>query len=1027
MNDRRYQNPFEADRLARAGSFVAEWDVPSLNERISTDLGAELDRLRERLTPDAREKVRLVIGPPGYGKTHLFGRLHHAQGGRFFFVYVPQILDTRRPAEHARWHIAEALFAAEPNTPSALQRTFCQLLAPSFASYFESLGAAYSARHAALRQQLKSDPLVILELLRPVKDMLPFHRLADSVASQFSHLPADILRAFVLGLSPAAHSARAWLRGDALTESKAAELQLKAAPAEAKNILHCLTALLQRVQLPVLLCFDQLEAVVKDPTGPRAITTEVMAWLDEIPNLLIVMSCLESEWDELRDRGFKSFEHRVALRGLEPLSPAQAVELVRLRLGSWVGYQPQHAATWPFDPAALEQFVTKTPPPARSFLKECAAKFAEWLNGPRDALIDATTGGKKKPTLEDAFSECWSAELSAVQQGGVSPHDQQEERLYRGVQEAVWLAYDGKLSIDGVCVVAVQEGALKASAGDGRPSLDLRLAVGNQAFHVIVAVTRNDSGVRFGAYLDALQGAIGKQVAGAVLVRPAAAIKLGKTSKAYKAYEKSVSDGKVRPFPLDAEPQTFAALECLVRLLQRAEAGDLELVGQRLTADQCRGLLVRLKLLDQLKLFNIVLAGWPPAAAARSAVRADQAANGVAASHTATPKAAASVAPTPAAAAVAPAGPRAVSGAPLPGGPAPASAGTAPTAPTWAENMLARLVTLLRDCRQPVAPQGTEIGPTFARLKVSPRGQTDVQKIRRKAENIQLGLGLTARPVVGTQAGYISIDIQRPERETVPLRDVLATESSALRGQVAFPVGKDVSGRTHWLNLGDTSSCHLLIAGTTGSGKSEFMKAMLAALASRLSPQELQLVLIDPKRVTFNLPGASPYLRAPIAHDVGEALPLIEDCFTEMEHRYALLEERRLENVSQLTGAAALPRIIVLFDEFADLMLDRDSKKDLERLVTRLGAKARAAGIHLILATQRTEASVVTPLLRTNLPARISLRVMGERDSNLILGVPDAAHLLGRGDLLWLHSSGMLRLQSPFVGRQELETALRVE
>ena len=204
------------------------------------------------------------------------------------------------------------------------------------------------------------------------------------------------------------------------------------------------------------------------------------------------------------------------------------------------------------------------------------------------------------------------------------------------------------------------------------------------------------------------------------------------------------------------------------------------------------------------------------------------------------------------------------------------------------------------------------------------------------------------------------------------------------------------------------------------------MKAMLAGLAHELAPDQLQLVLIDPKQVTFNFQGSSPYLQHPIANDLNDALPLIEQCFDEMEGRYTRLKERHKENISELAGSEALPRIVLIFDEFADLMLDKGSKKELETLLKRIGAKARAAGIHLVLGTQRTEASVVTPLLRSNLPGRISLKVISDKDSKLILDAPDAANLLGRGDLFWRQGGGLLRLQSPFVSREELEGQLRI-
>jgi DNA segregation ATPase FtsK/SpoIIIE, S-DNA-T family len=1010
-----YDNPFEADRLGSAASFSLDWDVPEINEHVSTDVGKALDAIHTRDGTDDRAKVRVLLGAPGHGKTHLFGRVRHTQQGKLFFVYVPQLLDTRRPAEHARWHLTEALFAAEPGQHPPLTTFLAALLAPSFKSYFDGLPASFAARHQALRQRLGADPLAVLDLLAPTKDLLPFHKLADSVATQFPALPADILRGLVLGLSPAGHDARCWLRGDALSEPKLADLRIKATPPEARNFLLCVAVLLQRLRLPVLVCFDQFEAVLKDEQGPKAITTEVMAWLDSIPNLLVVMSCLDGEWRELRERGFSSFLDRAVECTLNRVSPSQAVDLVRRRLKSWAEYQSERGATWPFDAAAIERFVQKNLPSARGFVQSCSVAFSRWLDERPAAPIDLTATNERPRTLEEVFVGFWNQELLAVQQAKPSPDNQQEDWLFKNVHEALKVAQEGKLIIDGAQLLGMQSGALRPSPTDARPSLELRLGVEKEAFGVVVAVTRNDSGGRFGAYLEALESATGKQVAGSVLVRPTSTLKVGAGTKAAKKYHRAVNANKLRPFPLDEEVSSYAQLECLGRVIQKAEAGDLQLAGTTLKPAQCRQLFIKLKLLDNLKLFEVVFAGWPATEGARKAAGACAAAT--VATGAATPTDPKLRAGTPS---------RGDSGLPPAGSESPLA--DAPTDPqVWGQAMLDRLVELLHNCKQPVTDQGVEIGPAFARLKVTPKGQTDVNKIRRKAENIQLGLGLSHRPVVGTQAGYISVDVQRPDRQTVTLREALADEPPGLRDQPAFPVGMDVSGHTHWLNFADPATCHLLIAGTTGSGKSEFMKALLASLAHRLGPDQIQFVLIDPKQVTFNLPGNSPYLRAPIAYDLAAALPLIEECFTEMERRYTLLRERRLENVAELTGAEAPEQIVVLFDEFADLMLEKESKKGLETLLKRLGAKARAAGIHLVLGTQRTEASVVTPLLRSNLPGRVSLRVMGERDSKLIVDAPDAAHLLGRGDLLWWQGGGLLRLQSPFVARDQLESCLRVE
>jgi S-DNA-T family DNA segregation ATPase FtsK/SpoIIIE len=471
-------------------------------------------------------------------------------------------------------------------------------------------------------------------------------------------------------------------------------------------------------------------------------------------------------------------------------------------------------------------------------------------------------------------------------------------------------------------------------------------------------------------------------------------------------------------------------------MIRQATAKELQLNGDPLSVEDCRDLVVETKVLENLKLFEFLFAGWPSVEAARAA-SAKTAAPAVAA--TAPAPVAAEQAPAPKA--VPPAEPRPspvpqipapvpiaapTATAPNPTPPPPPPAPPAPNAGVvWAEAMLGKVVQKLRVWGQPVTPKGVEVGPTFVRLKVEPRDNTDFNIVKRKADNLKLHLSLAQRPLIEAQAGYISIDVERPDRQTVTLPPLLASRPADLHDRPAFPVGVDVAGRAHWLDLSSPSTCHLLIAGTTGSGKSAFMRAILAGLAHGLGPDRLQFVLIDPKRLTFNFHGASPYLRRPVAYDLDEALPLIEECFNEMESRYVRLQKFRADHIGQLTGADAMPHWVLVFEEFADLMADKENARELVNLLKRIGAKARAAGIHLVLTTQRTEASVVTPLLRSNLPGRLSLQVISEKDSKLILESPQAAYLLGLGDLLWRQGGGMIRLQSPFVQSKELEAALR--
>jgi hypothetical protein len=1021
-------NPFEADRLNEASNFRPEWDVASINAGASDWINREVEAIRQRPAADERRKIAALLGSPGYGKTHLFGRIRKQQEEQVFFVFVPQVINARRPAAHVHWHVVESLFQAEPGPHSRLAGLLARLLRPAFEDYFGRLPPALASRHDALRQRLESDSLAVLEIVTPVTELAPFHKLADSLALAFPQLQGDILRALVLGWSPAAPEARRWLRGEGLPDGRLDDLQLGQEPPSASRVLQTVAVVLQRLRMPVVLCIDQLEAFLKDEQGPKEITTELMGWLHEIPNLLLVLSCLAgSEWETIKSIGFKAFPDRVQALDLEPLSGPQARELVCRRLKSWSGYRPERGTSWPFLEESIDRFAQRNPVSPRGLLKVCAQRFGQWLAKKSDTSIRADDDDTEKPSLEQLFVQEWNEALLAIQKAALTPENQQEERLFQAVHEALKTVQEGKVSVGGVTILNLQEGAIRPSKNDPRPSVALRLGVGPSAFSVVVAVTKRDSGVPFSAYMDALEAATGGDVVGTVLVRPTAALAIGPRAKARGQYEKAVGSGKLRPFPLDSERLDYEQLECLLQILQKAVAGDLQLTGRALSVRDSRKLILELKLLDNLKLFQFVFAGWPAMEAAKSdrgpsarAAAATTAATADGSTARDTGNAAGSAAATSGAGTAAPGARPATAGGPK------EPPGVPPGPRAWAEGLLARVVEKLRAWGQPVRAQGFEVGPTFARLKVTPQDQTDINKVRNKAENLGVHLQLPARPLISAQAGYISIDVQRPDRQTVTLRQVLGTRPDGLRGQPAFPVGVDVAGGAHWLNLADPACCHVLIAGTTGSGKSEFMKAMLAGLAHELAPDQLQFVLIDPKQVTFNFQGSTAYLPRPIAYDINDALPLIEESFEEMERRYTLLRQRHKENIAELTGADALPRIVLVFDEFADLMLDRGSKKELETLLKRLGAKARAAGIHLVLGTQRTEASVVTPLLRSNLPGRISLKVTSERDSRLILDVPDASNLLGRGDLFWRQGGGLLRLQSPYVGREELDRHLRI-
>jgi S-DNA-T family DNA segregation ATPase FtsK/SpoIIIE len=234
----------------------------------------------------------------------------------------------------------------------------------------------------------------------------------------------------------------------------------------------------------------------------------------------------------------------------------------------------------------------------------------------------------------------------------------------------------------------------------------------------------------------------------------------------------------------------------------------------------------------------------------------------------------------------------------------------------------------------------------------------------------------------------------------------------------------DLDGKLVEADLSDPNTCHFLVGGTTGSGKSEFLRSLLLSLLYRHSPQQLKIALVDPKRVTFPEFERMPWLLSPVVKDSENAIALMDELVTEMERRYQVFEKTGCPDLGsynqQLTQP--LPRIVCIFDEYADFMAEKETRKALELSIKRLGAMARAAGIHLIIATQRPEASVVTPIIRSNLPGRVALRTASEADSAIVLGGKQtaAAYLLGKGDLLYQVGAQLNRLQSLFTPKIQL-------
>ena len=333
-----------------------------------------------------------------------------------------------------------------------------------------------------------------------------------------------------------------------------------------------------------------------------------------------------------------------------------------------------------------------------------------------------------------------------------------------------------------------------------------------------------------------------------------------------------------------------------------------------------------------------------------------------------------------------------------------------------ADEIGASLVAILESFKVNVDYYGADVSPAFIRVKIKPHLGVKVPSILRLSADLQVQLGLEYPPLIAPQAGYVSIDLPRQDRQIAKFEDFIQKQFLPLTAPVKIAIGVGIDGKLLEADLSDPNTCHFLVGGTTGSGKSEFLRSLLLSLIYRHSPQHLKIALVDPKRVTFPEFEQMSSLYAPVVKDSDRAVELMQELVAEMESRYQKFEKAKCADLTTYNqrSSPALPRIVCIFDEYADFMAEKEIRTILEQSIKRLGAMARAAGIHLIISTQRPEASIVTPIIRSNLPGRVALRTSSQADSCIILGGKEttAAYLLGKGDLVYQGGSHGQRLQS---------------
>lgn len=343
------------------------------------------------------------------------------------------------------------------------------------------------------------------------------------------------------------------------------------------------------------------------------------------------------------------------------------------------------------------------------------------------------------------------------------------------------------------------------------------------------------------------------------------------------------------------------------------------------------------------------------------------------------------------------------------------------------------LQTKLSEFWVPIAIEGFDIWPSIVQIKIKPEEGIKISAIEGLSNDIKLSLKSKSlriiAPIPGTD--MIGIQIPNPKASMVRLGDIISTEEFSMqmkKNSTNLSLGKGIDGSVQVKAL--ESMPHLLVAGATGSGKSVGINDFIVSLMFQNTPAELKFLMVDPKQVELEMYSGLPYLLAPIVYDSGKAIKLLQWTVEEMEKRYSTLKDQRVRNLDEYNqkmeaeGQEKMYRIVFIIDEMADMMLSSSAnRKEVENCINRLAAKARAVGIHLILATQRPSVNVITGLIKANIPTRIAFGVVSEVDSRTILGRKGAEDLVGKGDMLYMDPSTKfpIRIQAPFVSTEEIE------
>lgn len=343
-----------------------------------------------------------------------------------------------------------------------------------------------------------------------------------------------------------------------------------------------------------------------------------------------------------------------------------------------------------------------------------------------------------------------------------------------------------------------------------------------------------------------------------------------------------------------------------------------------------------------------------------------------------------------------------------------------------------KLVETLKSFKVATKISDISRGPTITRYELTPEAGTRVRSISNLVDDIALNLASPGIRIEAPIPGKAAVGVEVPNKvpATVYIRDLIESPSfKDSQSKLTVALGEDVAGSPIYLDIAKMP--HLLVAGATGMGKSICINSIIVSLLYKAKPDEVKLILIDPKKVELTMYNGIPHLLVPVVNDPKKAAGSLHWAVTEMERRFDLIESVGMRDVKNYNAVTKndpekefLPQIVIIIDELADLMMT--APDDVEESICRLAQKARAAGMHLIIATQRPSVDVITGLIKSNIPSRIAFTVASQIDSRTIIDMGGAEKLIGRGDMLYnpVGASKPIRVQGSYVGEEELESII---